>query len=146
MLIKRISSVVLVGSLLLICSGVAAAQRPAGQMARLRRALTLTDTQAAEIGALLKKHREAVFPVRQDLQARNHDLKDALDATEPNPNTVGQLAIARRGLTDQLRALNGKLRSDIAALLTPEQKQKFEELKARTRTRLGRGRGRNNLR
>jgi Spy/CpxP family protein refolding chaperone len=138
MFIKKISSVVLMGSLLLVCGSVAAAQGQAGQMARLKRLLSLTDTQVNDIGALLKKHREAAFPLRQDLRARNHELQNALDTAEPNPNGVGQLVIVRHGLTKQLRALNVKLQSDIAAGLTPEQKQKFEQLKARRNARRGR--------
>lgn len=138
MLIKKISSVALMGSLLLVCGSVAAAQGQAGQMGRLKRFLALTDTQVNDIGALLRKHREAAFPLRQDLRARNHQLQNALDTAEPNPNTVGQLVIARSGLNKELRALNVNLRSDIAAVLTPEQKQKFEQMKARRGARRGR--------
>jgi Spy/CpxP family protein refolding chaperone len=138
MFIKKISSVVLMGSLLLVCGSVAVAQGQAGQMARLKRFLALTDTQVNDIGALLRKHRQAAFPLRQDLRAGNHELQNALDTAEPNPNTVGQLVIARNGLTKQLRALNVKLQSDIAAVLTPEQKQKFEQMKARRGARRGR--------
>jgi Spy/CpxP family protein refolding chaperone len=98
-------------------------------MPGLKRALALTDTQVNEIGALLRKHREAAFPIRQDLRARNNELRNALEMAEPNPTTVGQLVIARSTLSKQLRELNFKLRSDIAALLTPEQKAKFEQMR-----------------
>ena len=138
MFIKKISSVVLAGSLLLACSSVAAAQGRAGQMPRLKRALALTDTQVNDIGILLKKHREAAFPLRQDLRVRNHELRNALETAEPNPNTVGQLVIARNGLSKQLRELNIKLRTDIAALLTPEQKAKFDQMQGRRGPRRGR--------
>ncbi len=137
MLIKKISSVVLMGSLLLVCGSVAAAQGHAGQMARLKHFLALTDTQVNDISALLKTHREAAFPLGQEVRARNHELQTALDAAEPNPNTVGQLVIARNGLTKQLQALNVKLQSDIAAVLTPEQRQKFEQMKDKRKARRG---------
>lgn len=137
MLIKKISSVVLMGSLLLVCGSVAAAQGHAGQMARLKHFLALTDTQVNDISALLKKHREAAFPLGQEVRARNHELQNALDTAEPNPNTVGQLVIARHALTKQLQALNVKLQSDIAAVLTPEQRQKFEQMKDRRKARRG---------
>jgi Spy/CpxP family protein refolding chaperone len=39
--------------------------------------------------------------------------------------------IARRALSQQLRELNLKLRTDIAAVLTPEQKEKFQQLRQR---------------
>src|SRR5437870_3840965 len=128
MFIKKISSLVLAGSLLLVCSSIAVAQGQAGQSVRLKRFLALTETQVTGVSALMKKHRRAAFPLRQDMRARNQELQKALETPEPNPSAVGQLVIARRGLNKQLRALNVKLRSDIAALLTPEQKQKFEQL------------------
>jgi len=137
MFIKRISSMVIISSLFLACAGVAAAQGPAGQMARLKRLLALTDAQATEISALLRKHREAAFPMRQELRTRNHELRNALEAPEPNPNAVGQLVIARHALAAQLRALNIKLQSDIAAVLTLEQKQKYEQLRTRRGPRRG---------
>jgi Spy/CpxP family protein refolding chaperone len=128
MLNRRILSVGLICSFLFVCSSVAAEGRP-GQLAKLKTYLTLSDGQVSDIGALLKKHQEAALPLRQDLRASNQDLKTALDTAEPNPSTVGQLVIARNGLNKQLRALNVKLRSDIAAVLTPDQMQKLEQLK-----------------
>jgi Spy/CpxP family protein refolding chaperone len=138
MLTKTISLVVLTASLLLVCSSVAVAQRRAGQMPGLKRALALTDTQVSDIGVLFKKHREAAFPIRQDLRARNNELRNALEMAEPNATTVGQLVIARNELRKQLRELSIKLRSDIAALLTPEQKAKFEQMGGRRGPRRGR--------
>jgi len=143
MFIKRISSLVLMSCLLVVCGSVAAAQGHAGQLARLKRALALTDTQVTRVSALVKKHRQAAFPLRQDMRARNQELQKALETPEPNPNAVGQLVIARRGLNKQLRALNVNLRSDIAALLTPEQQQKLEQLKERRNARRLRAYGSN---
>jgi Spy/CpxP family protein refolding chaperone len=143
MFIKKIFSVVLVSGLLVVCSSVAAAQRQPGQLAKLKRVLALTDTQATSVNALVKKHRQIVFPLRQDMRARNQELQNALETPEPNPNAVGQLVIARRALNKKLRALNVQLRSDIAALLTPEQKQKFEQLKERRNARRLRADGSN---
>lgn len=126
---RKILLVGLVCSLLFVCSSAAAAQGRAGRMAKLKAYLALSDGQVHDIGALLKNGQGAVFQLRQDLRASNHELKNALDIPEPNPNAVGQLVIARNALNSKLRALNVKLRSDIAALLTPDQKQKFEQLK-----------------
>lgn len=131
MFTKKIFSAVLIGSLLLVCTSAATAQGKVGQMARLRRFLALTDAQVNDIVALQKKHRQAAFPLRQELRARNQELRNALDTSEPNPNVVGQLVIARQGVTKQLRTLRIKLRDDISAVLTPEQKQKFEQFKLR---------------
>ena len=131
MLIKRLFPIVLASALLLALSSAATAQGRVARIAKLKNYLALTDAQVADISSLLKKHQGAAFPLRQDLRARNHELRMALDTPEPNPNAVGQLVIARQSVNKQLRALNAKLRSDIAAVLTPEQREKFQQLKLR---------------
>ncbi len=141
---KRIFSVVLAGLLVTALSGIAVAQAPAAQapmarIARLKTFLALTDKQAADIQVLLKAHQTAAFPIRQDLRARNQELQNALDAAQPNAAAIGQLVIAQHSLKGQLRTLDLKLESDIAAQLTPEQQQKFEQLKSRMGKRARRG-------
>lgn len=141
---KRIFSVVLGALLICMLSLQATAQTSAPRtrmprLARLKNYLALTDKQVADIQDLVKKHQTAAFPIRQDLRARSQELRNALDATEPNPASVGQLTIARHSLREQLRTLNTKLRDDIAAKLTPEQQQKFTQLKLRDARRARRG-------
>jgi Spy/CpxP family protein refolding chaperone len=130
MFANRIVSIVSVSFLLLAFSGVAVAQRPAARLARMKKFLALTDQQVNDIRDLLKKHQQAAFPLRQDLRARNHDLRTLLDSREPIPDTVGRAVIARHSLKNQLRALRENLQVDIVAKLTPEQKQKLEQMKA----------------
>jgi Spy/CpxP family protein refolding chaperone len=144
MLNKRIFSVVLAALLVTALSSVAVAQGHAGQgtmarMARLKIYLALTDKQAADIQALFKAHQTAAFPIRQDLRARAQELQNALDAAQPNAAAIGQLVIAQHSLKGQLQTLDLKLESDIAAQLTPEQQQKFEQLKSRMGKRARRG-------
>lgn len=141
---KRIFSIVLAALLFTALSSVAVAQGHAGQapmarMARLKTYLALTDKQAADIQVLLKTHQTAAFPLRQDLRARNQELQNALDAAQPNAAAIGQLVIAQHALKGQLQTLDLKLESDIAAQLTPEQQQKFEQLKSRIGKRARRG-------
>ena len=141
---KRIFSVVLAALLVTALSSVAVAQGHAGQgtmarMARLKIYLALTDKQAADIQALFKAHQTAAFPIRQDLRARAQELQNALDAAQPNAAAIGQLVIAQHSLKGQLQTLDLKLESDIAAQLTPEQQQKFEQLKSRMGKRARRG-------
>jgi Spy/CpxP family protein refolding chaperone len=131
MLRQKLFPIVLASALLLALSSAATAQGRIARMAKLKAYLALTDVQVADVTALLKKHQDAAFPLRQDLRARTHELRTALQTPEPNPNAVGQLVIARHGVSKQLHALKSKLRSDIAAVLTPEQKEKFQQLKPR---------------
>jgi Spy/CpxP family protein refolding chaperone len=131
MFANRIVSIVSVSVLLLAFSGVAVAQRPAARLARMKKVLALTDQQVNDIKDLLNKHQQAAFPLRQDLRARNHDLRTLLDSPEPLPDTVGRAVVARHSLKNQLRALREKLQVDMVAKLTPEQKQKLEQMRAR---------------
>lgn len=144
MLNRRLVSVVLVALLVTALSSVAVAQTPAARspmarMAKLKTYLGLTDQQAADIQVLLKTHQTATFPLRQDLRARAQELRNALDAAQPNAAAIGQLVIAQHALKTQLQTLDLKLQSDIAAKLTPEQQQKFEQLRSRTGKRARRG-------
>ncbi len=139
MFTRKMFSIVVVSLLVSASGSVALAQRPGARLARMKNFLALTDQQVSDIKDLLKKNQQAAFPLRQDLRTRNQDLQKAFDAPEPNPNAVGQLVIARHALRSQLRALNEKLRADILAKLTPEQKQKFEQAIARRNRRGARG-------
>ena len=129
MFIKKFFQIVPASVLLLALCAAATAQGNVARITSLKTHLALTDAQVADITALLNRHRQAAFGLRQDLRARTHELRTALQAPEPSPNGVGQLVIARDGVSRHLRALNSKLRSDIAAVLTPEQKEKFYQLK-----------------
>ena len=131
MFAKRIFSIGSTICLVLAFSTAAMAQKPGPRLARMKNALALTDTQVNDIRDLLKKHREASFPVRQDLRATNRDLRAARESIEPSPCSVGQIVMVRHSLKKQLRQLGVKLRRDIAATLTPEQKQKFGQRGAR---------------
>lgn len=131
MLIKKTCTMLATGLLIVALGGLAAAQRPFARMAKLKNYLALTEQQFSDIGGMLKNHQDAAFPLRQELRAKNHELKSALAAPEPNPTAVGQLVLAQRALKTRLRAINGKLRGDIAANLNPEQKQKFDSLRSR---------------
>jgi Spy/CpxP family protein refolding chaperone len=139
MLAEKFFSIALSCSLLFVFSGAAAGQGHSGRLARLKTDLALTGGQVNDIGALLKKHQQTAVPIRQELRARIHEQRNALGAPDPSPSTVGQLVIARQGLNRQLRALNVRLRTDIAALLTPEQKQKLKQRQWRFGRRMPRG-------
>ena len=115
------------------------AQRQMARFERMKTYLALTDKQAADIQDLLVKRQAAAFPIKQDLLAKHRELRAALDKSEPSPAAIGQLAIAQRSLRGQLKTLNQKLQSDIGAKLTPEQQQKFTQLKPRMGRRSRRG-------
>ncbi|MCS6816974.1 MAG: Spy/CpxP family protein refolding chaperone [Blastocatellia bacterium] len=113
-------------SLLVGGGGTIWAQRPA-ELLRLREYLGLTPEQVTQIQERLKAYRNEIFPLQQQLRAKSHELRLALDAPQPNATAIGQLVLERRALRQQLREKQQKLRADLEALLTPEQKQKLTE-------------------
>lgn len=102
------------------------AQRPA-ELLRLREELGLTPEQITRIQEAVKAHRNAAFPLQQELRAKTHELRNALEAPQPNATMIGQLMLEQRELRKRLRELNQKLRADLEAVLTPEQKQKWQQ-------------------
>ncbi len=116
------------GLLLLLIEGggIAWAQRPA-QILRWRERLGLTPEQVARIQELIKAHRNDIFPLQQELRAKTHELRNALEAPQPDATRVGRLLLERRALRKQIQEKNQKLRADIEAVLTPEQRQKLKE-------------------
>jgi len=139
MFTKRTLSLLLAVATLLAFGLVATGQTRAPRIAKLKTYLALTDAQVTEIRSLLKKQQEAAFPLRQQIRNTNQELRTALDTPEPNPQAIGQLVIARRDLRKQMRAINARLTKAIETSLTPEQKQKFDQLRERRARRGGRG-------
>jgi Spy/CpxP family protein refolding chaperone len=106
--------------------GIAWAQRPA-HVLRWRERLGLTPEQAARIQELIRAYRNDIFPLQQELRAKTHALRNALEAPQPDATSVGRLLLERRALRKQIQEKNQKLRADIEAVLTPEQRQKLRE-------------------
>lgn len=114
-------------SLFFACSGIALAQNPVkAQM--FKNQLGLTGEQMSQLKELGGKFREDVLPLEQQLKAKNQALHAAFEASPPNATTVGQIVLDQQALRQQLRQRNGKLRADIFAVLTPQQRQKIAGL------------------
>src|ERR1044071_4416716 len=133
MLKRSILPLALVGILLVAAGGYAFAQKHAGRdggfagrLDHLKASLSLTDDQVTQMQAIFKAHHEAAQPLFTQMRANREAMKTALSAPEPNPTEIGKLTIAGNGLRSQMRALDDKLKTDIGAILTPEQKAKFD--------------------
>ena len=95
-------------------------------MMMLRR-LDLTDQQQAQVKQILEDNKGAVEPIREQLKA-NHkklaDMKGTFDEAQ-----VSQIAKSQGDLTAQLIVVRQKVRSQIFAILTDEQKAKADQLR-----------------
>ena len=137
MLKRSILPLVLVGALVVAAGGYAFAQKHAGReggftgrLDHLKASLSLTDDQVTQMQTIFKAHHEAAQPLFTQMRANREAMKTALSATEPNPTEVGKIVIAGTGLRSQMRALEDKMKADIGAILTPEQKAKFDQRKS----------------
>ena len=110
---------------ILVATAAFAQPRPA----HLAHVLELTPDQ---IAAWKKIHTDTAALV-QPLAASAHEtrtqLKAALESASPDPAAVGKLAISLHATRAQIRAARADARAKLAAVLTPEQKTKFEALK-----------------
>lgn len=124
---KRTFSAIIAILFLTVGTSLALAQGLGRSLPVLKNRLGLTDQQVADIQELLRKHRDAIFPLQQELRAKQHALVKALEAPQPDAATVGRLVLEQRALRQQIQKLNQQLQADVRAVLTPEQQQKFDE-------------------
>jgi len=111
---------------------------PDQQVERLNKDLNLSQEQQDKIRKVLTDHREQM---RQQMQARTaeHDKVKDLDKQLEEANKAGdkEKAKALEGQIQELRTKNEKqmaasrqkLMTDVEAVLTPEQKTKFQQIK-----------------
>jgi protein CpxP len=95
-------------------------------MMMLRR-LDLTDQQQAQVKQILEDNKGAVEPIREQLKANHEklaDMKGTFDEAQ-----VSQIAKSQGDLTAQLIVVRQKVRSQIFAILTDEQKAKADQLR-----------------
>lgn len=107
--------------------------------------LELTEEQRAQFEEIARQHREAMKPVREQAKALRAQLREALDGGA-DATRVGQLVLEQKALRDRMKADRRKLQESFVALLTPEQKARWEELRKgreerRQRMQERRGRG-----
>ncbi len=93
--------------------------------------LGLNPQQVSAIQALMSKERSKIEPVVEQLRTTQQELLATRNG-ESNDKKVQSLAQAQAQLLTKLIAENWHLQSDAAELLSPEQRQKLDEVK-RTR-------------
>ena len=111
-------------------TGVGArAEGKAGRHGRMAEYLNLTDQQQASARQLFQDLREQTQPLRQEQKALREQLRTALAAANPDPTAVGRLMIDIHAKREQMKAAREQMNKSFAALLTPEQRQKYDALK-----------------
>ena len=103
---------------------------------RMTRVLDLSSAQQEKIRALVDAHRQQCDPLREQLRTSHEALRAAEKKTPFDEAAVRALAAKQSQLQTELVVSRAKLRSQIDAVLTPEQRQ----LAVRLRPEPGEGR------
>lgn len=94
------------------------------------RGLDLTDEQKAQVKTIMQSSRESSKPLREQMKANRQKLQTLSDSGNFDQAQVQALADEQGKLTAQMIVEKEKVKSQISAILTPEQKAKAAEMKA----------------
>jgi Spy/CpxP family protein refolding chaperone len=95
----------------------------------LSRYLKLTPEQNATFKTLRQELQADLKPLQGQVPPLQEQLKDQLDAASPDACAVGQAAVALDAVRDDIRAAYQTFDVAFSAILTPEQLEKYENLK-----------------
>jgi Spy/CpxP family protein refolding chaperone len=105
-------------------------QRGAGRNARdgrmlerLQHKLNLSETQMNGMRALEETRKKEMESLRQEVQPKRQALRQLLQQPNPNPNEVGNAAIALKDTRGRIREINQRFTLGVKGLLTPDQLQ-----------------------
>jgi Spy/CpxP family protein refolding chaperone len=92
----------------------------------LDRLLQLTTEQQQALRTLREEERETTRPIAEQMRPLHGSLRQALESGNPDPTTVGNYMIQIHTLEQQIRSVHDSFQEKLVALLTPEQKEKFD--------------------
>src|SRR5438874_12917097 len=98
---------------------------------RFAEELGLTDDQKAQMEAIHNKTMEAARPLMESAHQAREAFQQALEADNADPATVGRAAIAMHAAEKKLHAAHEAAMDQFKALLTPEKRQKLDQMKER---------------
>jgi Spy/CpxP family protein refolding chaperone len=119
----------------LLTGAVASAQPrrlagPARGQAALADYLQLTTAQIAAWQQIDRESSATLRPLMENARDMQAQLDGAINSASPDPATVGKLALSLHTARDQIRAARDAAKSRRIAVLTPEQKAKFDAMQA----------------
>ena len=128
---KRIISLI---AFLTIIATVAIAQQPRRMPPppprELAAYLGLTADQQTQIEALHQSLRQTSEPLFEQKRAEDEKLHSMIETPNPDPTAIGKQVLAVYAIDEQLKSAHEATDAKIEALLTADQKVKFEALKA----------------
>ena len=119
-----------------------------GGMMRGLSGLDLSESQKADIKRIMESRHAALESLRTRFEADREALRAAADAPSPDAAAVGAAYLRVRANGETMRAERQKTMEEVRAVLTNEQRQKFDTMKENFKERrrgMGRGMGRSKL-
>ncbi|MGH9935267.1 MAG: Spy/CpxP family protein refolding chaperone, partial [Blastocatellia bacterium] len=105
-----------------------------GMRGAMFRELNLTEAQKTQMKQLHQSYRERTQPLRQELRAKMQELRQANQGGTFNEALATQKLAETAGLRAKLMGERFKLRQEMMAALTPEQKTQFEQMREQFKT------------
>jgi Spy/CpxP family protein refolding chaperone len=137
---RRLTTAVIAAASLALAGSIASAQGPGergkghgrgqgqdGQ--RIAKYLGLTDEQVATWKTLHEQQRTEMQPLWDEGRKLHEALKASLDAPKPDPTTVGKATLALKAHREKMKASHEAFEAKLVAILTPEQKTKWDAMK-----------------
>jgi Spy/CpxP family protein refolding chaperone len=138
---RKLNLAILGTAVTLALGGAAGAQPPPlerpegggprmGRVDGMARFLGLDDAQKEQVKKLMEKRRPEHQALREQIEANAEQLKKSLESANPDPATVGEIAIEGHRLREQGRAIREAQDKAVRAILTPEQQGRFDAMRA----------------
>ena len=101
---------------------------PGKRIDRMAKKLNLTEAQKEQVKAILASEREKAEPLRQQLAENRKNLRKVIEAQPFDEATVRTLAAKQNDARVELVVSRARARSQIYALLSPEQRESARKL------------------
>jgi Spy/CpxP family protein refolding chaperone len=90
--------------------------------------LGLSADQKAQWDSIHQQLQATVEPLFQQLHASHEQLESLASSSNPDATAVGKAFLAARAIEQQVKAAHESAHSKLTAILTPDQKTKFDSL------------------
>ena len=115
---------------------------PFGMAALPLRELGLTDAQHEQVKAVMESHRDEQKAIGGRMMTARKALQEAIAADTTDEAAIREKAAEVGAVEADAAVLQARIRTEIFALLTPEQVKKAKDLRAEMENRMKDGRGR----
>jgi Spy/CpxP family protein refolding chaperone len=90
--------------------------------------LGLSADQKVQWDSIHQQLQATVEPLHQQLMAAHEQLESLASSSNPDATAVGKQFLAARAIEQQVKAAHESAHSKLTAILTPDQKAKFDSL------------------